>query len=397
MKILFVSSWFPYPPSNGSRIRAYHLLRALAAQHQVVLLSFEDAPVEESAREHLAQFCERVVTVPRAPFAANVVSARLGLFSLLPSSVVAQHSPEMEADVRRIMAEWKPNSIVAMQFYAARYAADIPGITKIVDVDFPMASMLYEEYQQTRGMLRRARRYLAYQKFWRYERQLYARFDLRLVVSNADRDDLTRKLGNANGIAVVPNGVDVAHNAPNLATPEPDTLVFNGALSYHANYDAMRFFLRDVFPLVQAQAPHAHLRVTGKTDEIALDDLDLNESVTLTGFVPDIRKTVAGSWTCVAPVRVGGGTRLKILEAMALGTPVVSTAKGAAGLDALNGEQILIADAPADFAAQTVRVLREPALRNRLAVNARQLVVQKYNWTVIGKSFCDQVRQAIKN
>jgi glycosyltransferase involved in cell wall biosynthesis len=159
----------------------------------------------------------------------------------------------------------------------------------------------------------------------------------------------------------------------------------------------MRYFLREIYPLIRDQHNEVSLTITGSTKGVDLTTLMLDESVSLSGYVDDIRPLVAGSAVCVVPLRIGGGTRLKLLESMALGTPVVSTSKGAEGLDVVNGEHLLIADTPADFATCTLRLLCDTRLRRRLAINARQLVEEKYDWKQIGQRFVDLVEDVASN
>ena len=183
-----------------------------------------------------------------------------------------------------------------------------------------------------------------------------------------------------------------------LAWPssQPDVLVFNGSLTYSANYDAMRWFLAEVYPRVRAQVPGVSLTITGSTQGVDLAGLALDDTVRLTGFVEDVRIPVAEANLCVVPIRQGGGTRLKILEAMALGTPVVATSKGAEGLDITDGKHLLLADEPETFARRTVAVLGNPALRHDLTANARRLVEERYDWAAIGQRFVDLVEATVK-
>ena len=169
--------------------------------------------------------------------------------------------------------------------------------------------------------------------------------------------------------------------------PQPGQLIYQGALSYSANFDAMHYFLTDIFPHIQAAAPEVSLKITGASPSARVAQLPHRAGVSFTGYLPDIHTAVAEAWACVVPLRIGGGTRLKILEALALGTPVISTSKGVEGLDVMHDQQLLIADDPIEFAAQTLRVLRDPALRARLAENGRHLIKSKYNWQLVGDQF----------
>ncbi|MGD8807776.1 MAG: glycosyltransferase family 4 protein, partial [Chloroflexota bacterium] len=156
---------------------------------------------------------------------------------------------------------------------------------------------------------------------------------------------------------------------------------------YQANYDAVRYFLAEIYPLIRTARPETTFKVTGSANGALLDGLALDESVKLTGFVKDIRPEVAGAAVCVIPLREGGGTRLKILEALALGTPVVSTSKGAEGLAVESGKHLLIADDPGHFARETLRLLGDAGLRRALAENGRRLVEAAYDWRRIGREY----------
>jgi glycosyltransferase involved in cell wall biosynthesis len=396
MKILFLSTWFPYPLSQGSKIRAYHLLKALAQRHEVALVSFEDMPLEAAWVDHVRQFCRRVEIVPRNPFHFPPLKTLLGWFSLQPSAVNASYSPEMAARVRQVISAWKPDCVVALTFVAAPYALQVPGAVRIADIDFPVTFMLYEMYRQAKGAFKRLNRWLAWQKFRRYERNLYKKFDLCLVVSERDCQMSLDQIGlRAEKVAVIPNGA--ALDGEYLAEPVPNTLIFNGALTYPVNFDAANYFLKEIFPLVLDQAPEAVFRITGRTEGVPIEKLPLGEHAMLTGFLDDVRPAVASSWACVVPLREGGGTRLKILEAMALGTPVISTSKGAEGLAVNHGEHILIADEPGEFAWQVLRVLSDASLRKTLAENGCRLIREKYNWDRIGSDFCILVKNSSLN
>ncbi len=389
MKILFLSTWFPYPLSQGCKIRAYHLLEALAQKHEVTLVSFEDAPVEKTWIEEIGLMCARVEIVQCDPFAHGRFKSLLGWFSWRPSAVLSSFSLEMLERVKRVSLEWKPDRVVALTFVTAPYAAEVKNIPRVVDVDNLMTRMMYDAYRKEKTSFKRVRSWLAWRKFRGYERSLYRKFNRCLVVSEQDCQ-VIRKIVPlpADRVSVMPNGVDLTTHFPGLCDPDPGTLIFNGALTYYANYRAMQFFLRDIYPSIQVGLPDARLRITGSTSGVPLDQLPSSQNVFFTGFLDDIRPVVSGSWVCVVPLLEGGGTRVKILEAMALGTPVVSTSKGAEGLEAVPGEHLLIADEPGEFANQTLRVLKDPALRQKLAGNAVKLVRDKYNWDRLGRDFC---------
>jgi glycosyltransferase involved in cell wall biosynthesis len=396
MKILFLSTWFPYPPNQGSKIRAYYLLKHLAEAHEVALVTYEDVDLEPAWVEHIRQLCSRLEIVQRKPFAASKGKTWLGWLSPLPSAVVAIHSPEMADRVRQVAESWKPDCVVALTFVTAPYALEVQGVPKVLDIDNFMARMLQETIPMADNLLGRMRRWLAYRKFLAYERKLYPQFDLCLAVTESDRRLVMQQMPfEPEQVIITPNGVDTRHNHLEGVKPVPDSLIFNGAMTYNANYDAVAYFLAEIFPLIHQQAPDTRLRVTGSTRGVDLDSLPLDGQVELTGYLADIRPAVAESWACVVPLRLGGGTRLKILEAMSLGTPVISTVKGAEGLDVEDGVHLLIGETPEEFAAHVLRVLRSADLRHELACNAARLVTEKYEWSQIGAGFRHAVERLV--
>jgi glycosyltransferase involved in cell wall biosynthesis len=393
MNVLLLSTWFPYPPSNGSRIRAYNLLKAVARRHEVSLLSFVR---DEEGRDvgDLAEMCKSVTTVPWIEFVPGRPRALLGYLCTAPRSVVDTHSEAMARLVRDRLAVDHLGLVVAIEAPVAHYllsAARIPAV-----VDEVQVTVIKDAAERAGSSLARLRARLTWLKQRHYLMRLLARFDACTVASEVERANLRQAVPGYERVHVIPNGVDVEHNHLSGAAPSPNTLIYTGALTYSANYDAVDFCLREVLPPIQNEVPDVRFRVTGSTQGVAAERLPQRPGVTFTGYLDDVRQAVAGSWALVVPLRVGGGTRLKILEAMALGTPVVSTSKGAEGLDVQHDENILIADAPREFAAQTVRLLRDPALRRRLAENGRKLVEDKYSWTEIGRRFNDLLESVVR-
>jgi glycosyltransferase involved in cell wall biosynthesis len=393
MRVLFLSRWFPFPPDNGSRLRVFNLLGSLAARHEIELISFASEPPTAAQVDTLRAFCRRVDTVIYRPFQPRRWQALLGFVSPKPRSVIDTHSPELQALTVRAARESKPDLVIASQIDMAPYALAAPGVPRIfeeVELTGP-----YENYVRRRSPLRRLRHGLGWWKTARYAASILRAFQGCTVVSEAEREQVWRVLPGYDPVAVIPNGVDVARLTSVFGEPQADTLIYSGALTYHANFDAMAFFLREVFPRIRAERPSARIAITGKLKGVPLDRLPRPEGVVFTGYLDDIRPAVAQSWVSVAPLRQGGGTRLKILEALALGTPVVATPKGAEGLDLTPGRDLLIADDPAEFAAAVVRVLRDPELRAALSRNGRQAVEVKYDWQTIGRRFCDFVEAAV--
>jgi glycosyltransferase involved in cell wall biosynthesis len=394
MRILLLSTWFPFPLSQGSKIRAYHLIQSLAKENEVALVSFEDEVVQPEWIEQMRRTCKIVEVVPSNPFPNHPIRKYRGWFSLQPSSISASYSLEMASCVKKIAGEWSPDIVFALTYVTAPYAVAIPNVKKVIDVDNLMSRMLQENYQHTKTLKLKIRNYLAWKKFAYYELKLYPKFDLCAVVSEQDRKEMLKFFPiRPNRITVLPNGADLDSYETINHHPIRNRLVYNGALTYKANYEAIEYFMQYIFPLIKERLHNVKLIVTGRIDGVPINSLPINDDVIFTGYLNDIKQVVADSWACVVPLITGGGTRIKIIEAMALGTPVISTTKGAEGLDVVPDQHILIADTPGDFADKTVRLLSDSELRSKLANNAALLVKEKYNWRITGQKLIGELNR----
>jgi glycosyltransferase involved in cell wall biosynthesis len=394
MRILFLSTWFPHPPDNGSKIRVYHLLRALGERHQVTLVSFAFGTADPERAAAALPFCQAVHALQRNPFdrAAPALATRY----LSPAPVVTRSIPEMQRLVQTETLGTPFDVVIASTEVVATYAREIPAaLPRILEEHNSLSRMMEDRYRATTNPFQRLSRWISWQKTRRYEASLFHRFDRIVMVSEQDRRTCQSLPGCDASVDVIPNGVDCAHHRPGLARVQPHTLVYNGALTYPANYDAMHYFLGEIYPDIRRHFPRASLIITGSTQGVDTTALRLDDSVRLTGYLDDIRPLVAGSAVCVVPLRQGGGTRIKILEAMALGTPVVATSKGAEGLEVVDGEHLLLADDPEAFAHRTAQLLRDPTLRRRLAFDARRRVEERYDWGQIGQRFVELVDDAV--
>jgi glycosyltransferase involved in cell wall biosynthesis len=391
MRILFLSAWFPFPLDSGSKIRVYHLLQGLVVQHQVSLVSFCFGTADPNGADELRSLCEEVRVVKSDPFQRGDLGTSLRFLSPVP--IVTRPLLGMSRLAQQVLGQDTFDLIVASTEVMAAYALQAPpGMVKVLEEHNSMTRWMRERYLAQRVSVQRLRCWLSWQKARAFERRLLRRFDLCTMVSEQDRAASQALLPPGQGrIEVVPNGVDCEYNHPGLADPKPGTLVYNGSLNYSANYDAMEYFLARIYPLIQHEESSVSLTITGSLHGVDLAGLRLDQSVYLSGHVLDVRPLVAEATVCVVPIRQGGGTRLKILEAMALGTPVVATPKGAEGLSLSPGKDILLASAPEEFVAQVLRLLHNPSLRDELSHNARCTVEQRYDWSALGRQFAAQV------
>jgi glycosyltransferase involved in cell wall biosynthesis len=364
------------------------LLGGLAESYEVDLVALVDEPV---ATEHVMaarERCARVEVVLKRRFAPRSRRALAAFVHPLPRSVVATYTPEMRDTVDRLVAEREPDVVVVSQIHVARYALHLDGVPRVLDELEP--AVLRGNGPDDDDLSWRAR--LTWSKVRRYLRRVVRTFDATTVVSEQERDNVLAIVPGAT-VEVVPNGIDVERNRPVAAAPEQGTMIYPGAPTFDFNREAVRWFADEVLPTVRAARPDARLRVTGRIDGLAGTSLPRTDGLEYTGYLDDVRPTITASWCTVVPLRRGGGTRLKVLESLALGTPVVSTTKGVEGLDLVAGEEVVVGDSANDVAVAIVELLGDAERRATLAEAGRRAVEQRYDWRPIASRFTELVQR----
>ncbi len=359
-----------------------NVLRQLAINHEISLVSFhQDA--DQPAGGELERLCRQIDVVRYRSFQPSSIRALLGLMSSEPRFIVDTRSQIMVDTIARELQRNRPDLVVASQLDMIPYALDLHGLPLVLE-ELELGTFL-DATSSGHSLARRARALLTWLKLKMYLRRNLTRFAAVTVVSERERHNVRQLVSASRTIEVIPNAVDLADYAGDFGCARPGTMIFSGALTYSPNFDAAKHLVKDILPTVRLAVPDVEIRMTGGQAGIDPTTLPRDTGVTYTGYLEDIRPAVAQSWVAVVPLRQGGGTRLKILEAMALGTPVVSTSKGAEGLDVRNGENILLGDDPQTFADRVVELMRSPELRERLALGGRRLVESTYNWTTVGR------------
>lgn len=401
MKILFLAPYPPYPPRGGGALRVYNLLRGLAARHELTLLGFAPNPEAVEAMAPLREICT-LSTVIGPPRRSLLRRAGTTLASPLPDMALRNADPAFAAALSRTLADQRFDVVQAESIEMAGYALAAQSAAPAGQAPLTVLDQFNAEYVlQRRAALTDLRRGLAlrpralvggayslvqWAKLAAYERRLLRDFDRVLVVSAEDRAALRRLDARADP-RVVPNGVDSAHYAPGAVAPQPfpgPAIVFTGTLDFRPNIDAVAWFASEVLPRIRATSPAARLVVVGRAAAPAVRALHDGTAVEVVGEVADVRPYIAGAAAYVVPMRIGGGSRLKLLEALAAGAPVVSTSMGAEGVEGLaHGRELLIADRPADFAAAVLRLIAEPDLARRIGAAGRALAVARYDWSTI--------------
>ncbi len=390
MRILFLSAWCPLPADNGSKLRISHLLRGLGHKYTIDLLTFAPEEPDIDAVREMQAVCDSIELLPETPFAGRMGDGLRGLFSKRPRSVLANYSPAMAAAVREC-SKRHYDLVIASQIHMAPYALLMPDIPRLLE-EIEL-TLLHDQFTGQKQISSRLRYGLTWWKTRHYIADLLQHFAGVTVASECERHLLQTLAPRDIHIALVPNGVDTAGCAGDFGPPEPDTLIYPGALSYDANLDAVAYFAGSVLPLIRTHRPEVKLRVTGRVTPSQVEAFSSTEGIEFTGYLSDVRPAIARSWAEVVPLRKGGGTRLKVLEALALGTPVISTSKGVEGLELLPEQDVLVADTVESLAAQTLRLLESPTLRQQLAANGR-LAAARYDWS-IGIRQLDQAIETI--
>lgn len=391
MRIFALSTWFPHPTVNGSTLRVYHLLRALAARHEVHLAAFTPlgAPPQASI-EHLRSLCRSVTVLPHSPFATR--PSRLTTWmSSTPRSLLESYTPLVHDTVRAAAAD--ADVAVGFQLSAARYLQGLQIATVFEEAEPTQIEHLWREQPV---LVRRWRHRLTWWKHAAFLRRLVDGTDRVTVVSPIESASLARIGCDPAKIRIVPNAAE-DDDVARARGPAAPRVVYAGSVTYRPNLEAVVWFLRHVAPLVKAARPDVELWITGSTGGVRTADLPNACWARFTGELRDVKSAIGDAAVAVAPLHGGGGTRLKILEALALGTPMVSTRKGAEGLDVTHETHLLLADTADDFASAVLRVLNDGALAARLSRNGRALVSERYRWSVAGRQLDGVIAEAIES
>jgi polysaccharide biosynthesis protein PslH len=401
-RILMLTPQLPIPPqaltgtSQGTTIRNFNLIAGLAPRHTVDLVSFVagETPAGDLPGE-LVRCCRRIITVPQ-PVRTTQQRIRDTFLSPLPDMALRLASPAMREQLDRLLAEPGAGEYDIIQIEGIEMAGYMPARAGRIAPRLVFDDHNAEYVLQRRACLtdlRRPRRWPAavysliqWRKLMGYERRVCRAADRVVAVSEADAAAL-RRLAPGLDVAVVPNGVDLNFLRPGVVAPlpgmVPNALVFTGKMDYRPNVDAVLWFVDEVLPLIIQQAPDAHFYVVGQQPHARLARLAEHPAVTLTGRVPDVRPYIAGATAYVVPLRIGGGTRLKVLEAMAMGRPIVSTRLGCDGFAFADGQEVAFADDPASFAASVLALLRDPCAAAELGRRGRQHVEAELGWDAI--------------
>ena len=384
LRVLFLAQVFPYPLDSGPKIRAYYVLRYLAARHRVTLAGFITHSRELGYVDHLASFCEAVYPVerPRSLAREGMAMAR-SFVSGRPFMIERHFDGGMARLVEGLLAKERYDLIHVDQVKMAQYALQVEGIPRVIDKHNAYALVLEGAARTDPSRLRRLVARFDWPRMARYEGMVCRSFDGVVAVTDADRDALARFSGDGRDIPVIPIATDCTAVRPVDRRADARDILILGSLFYPPNVDGAVWFVREIFPRVRAEVPQARLLLVGARPAPEVVALGREEGVEVTGYVEDLRAYLERTAVMAVPLRFGSGMRVKILDGLAWGLPMVSTPVGCEGIAVTPGQDILLADAPESFAWQVVRVLRNRPLANALAANARRLAEGQYDWRAV--------------
>lgn len=395
MRILWIKVGGLWPLDTGGRLRTFHTVSELSRRHRVVLLTTHLPSEDPGELARQLPRCERVTSFPYQPPRRGSVALARALaaswFSPLPLDVWKWRVPALRAEVSRLLASGQVDVCVA-DFLIATPNVPLAGRVPVVLFEHNVEHVLWRRladvetgHWRHRVLARESR------KMRRYEAKACGQASLIVAVSEEDRALLAADAPAAR-VRAVPTGVDTTYFAPGGAVQSAD-LVFTGSMDWYPNEDAILHFAEHILPRIRAEVPETRLTVVGRRPSARLRAATAGLPIEVTGRVEDVRPYVARASVYVVPLRVGGGTRLKICEALAMGKPVVSTTIGAEGLPLVPGEHFIRSDDPADFAGAVVSLLRDPPRRRALGDSGRWLMEQRHSWPRVAADFETSLRE----
>jgi len=403
MRILWVKADKLLPVQNGGNIRTYHVLRYLSERHQLTFYSYYGGAPDPGYERELQRQLPGAVAVCTGKRELSGVARGLDYLSHLGAHAPYAVSRFAGARVQKQLQTWfreQRYDVAVCDFLDA--AINFPGRLNIPSVLFQhnVESEIWRRHADTAGNPVKKMLYrMEFRKMLRYERAAVRKFQHVIAVSENDRALMTKWV-DGDRVTVVPTGVDLAQYrpAPNPLDISAPLVTFVGAMDWEPNVDGVEYFCAEVWPAIKAEVPQARLRIVGRNPDRrvqkwASNSINNDNSIEVTGRVPSVVEHLRQSAVIIVPLRIGGGTRLKIYEAMATGKAVVSTTIGAEGLDVHHGHDIMLADDPRSFAQAVIMLLRDPELRRRYEKAAAETAA-RYDWPAIGERFSEVLQSA---
>ncbi|MDO9318378.1 MAG: glycosyltransferase family 4 protein [Gammaproteobacteria bacterium] len=399
LRILWVKMGGLWPANSGGRLRSYHMINELSRDNDVTVLTTHSSDESTSAlRAHLP-YCKRIDSRPFSPpkstSKAFLLSLAASWLSRLPVDVYKYQLPELRREVQFLLAGGNFDVCIA-DFMTAIPNVAMTGATPVVFFSHNVEYMIWQRLRDNEpSWLKRVLLSIEWRKMRRAEKRACRAAVATIAVSAEDARKLRENCEHAH-VDSVNTGVDIDYfTANSTVAKDPFAIVFSGSMDWHPNEDAMLYFMKDVFQKVRAQVPEATLSIVGRHPSQRLRTAAMLAGAEVTGTVTDIRPWLDKAAVYIVPLRIGGGTRLKIYEALSMGKAVVSTTIGAEGLSLLDDVHLLRADTTETFVNSIVMLLKNPEMRTSLGDAGRQLMEENYGWSKIAVQFESLCRAAI--
>jgi sugar transferase (PEP-CTERM/EpsH1 system associated) len=373
MKIFVLLSRVPFPIEKGDKLRAYHQIRCLAKNNEIVLCALSDSPVQPDAIDVLKSFCNEVHIIPirKAGMVWNVFKAFL---NGKPLQVGYFYRCSARKKITSLLEQSKPDHIYCQLIRVSEYVKQSK-LPKTLDYQ-DIFSMGAKRQAETSSPWMKLLFMLEYRRLLRYEKDIFGKFDHKTIISQPDRDLLLHP--EREKVAIIPNGVDHAYFSP-VKTEKTYDIVFTGNMGYPPNIDAARFIAEEIFPLVRKQYPTATLLLAGANPHAKVLALKA-PGITVTGWLPDIRESYAKSRIFIAPMRIGTGLQNKLLEAMAMELPCITSKLANQALGAKENEEILVGTTAVEYANHIIRLIQDKPYADSLAMNGHAFVRKVFSW-----------------
>ncbi|MDQ3819964.1 MAG: glycosyltransferase [Acidobacteriota bacterium] len=405
MRILWLKTELLHPVDKGGKIRTYQMLKELKREHHVTYLTLDDGAGARDAQERATEYCQELVRVPHSTSgkfsAAFYRELALNAFSRLPYAVKKYESAAMRREIRERALSGSFDLLVC-DFLAPSVNVPQEIACPTVLFEHNVEELIWKRhYEVQSNPLKRAYLYGQWRKMRAFERAACRRFDQVIAVSREDSQMIAREYG-VSSVKDVPTGVDTEYFRPlkgenEELAGERHNLIFTGSMDWLPNEDAIKYFIAEIMPLVKQSVPDVTLTVVGRNPSPHLIDLSKRDtSITVTGRVEDVRPYIDSAAAYIVPIRIGGGTRLKIYEAMAMEKAIVSTTVGAEGLPVRDQQELLLADTPAAFAEATARLLLYKDFARELGLRAAAAVRERFSWRKVAEEFAQICQSAIK-
>ncbi len=375
MKILLLTSRFPYPIEKGDKLRIYHQIRLLSRDHRIILFCLSDLPVPDPDYQQIARYCEQIYLFRlRKP---GIYMALLkALFQQIPFQTAYFFRPFLKRKLHKIIQKEQPELIYCQLIRMAPYTKGLHG-TKTLDYMDAFSAGMLRRAKEENGL----KKWLFHQEALRvstYERKIYPEFDHHTIISLPDRTCLS--LDKAQHITVVPNGVDTEFFSPQQNAIPKYEIFFVGNMQYFPNITAVKYLVRRIMPLIWKQYPTLKVMLAGAQPDPEVLELKHDGKVYVTGWLDDIRDAYHNGQIFVAPLFTGSGQQNKILEAMSMQRAVITTSMVNEAIKASAGSEVLLAERPEAFADHISHLLENPGNLKSLGKKAREFVRQHYSW-----------------